>query len=64
MPKPKHPITRARGGFIVPKHLVAKLGKGDHAGGAQLLDGFLGTAPAEIDWPKGEDGDYVIRQKT
>ena len=30
---------------------------------AQLLDGFLETNPATIDWPGGEDGDYIIRQE-
>ena len=49
---------------IVPRAWVAKLGNGDHASGARLLDGFIGSDPTPIDWHEPtEDGDYVIRHE-
>jgi len=49
---------------IVPKHVVARLGKGDHASGAALLDGFMDHDGTPIDsWPGAEDDDYVLREQ-
>jgi len=52
-----------RKAVIIPKAVVTKLGKGDHAGGAQLFDAFLESDPTPIDWHEGEDGDYIIRRE-
>jgi methylmalonyl-CoA mutase cobalamin-binding subunit len=52
-----------RKAVIIPRSVVAKLGKGDHASGAQLLDSFIGSDPEPIDWHEGEEGDYIVRQE-
>jgi hypothetical protein len=52
-----------RAAVIIPRHVVAKLGKGDHANGAALLDGFLQTDSKPIEWHEGEPGDYVVRHE-
>jgi hypothetical protein len=48
---------------IIPRHFVVRLGNGDHASAAELLDAFIGSDPEPIDWPEGEDGDYILRQE-
>jgi hypothetical protein len=44
---------------VVPKAVVAHLGKGDLEFGTKLLDGFFGHDGTPIDWPEGEPYDYI-----
>ena len=52
---------------LIPKHIVIKLGDGDHAAGAALLDHITAPDAANcyqepVDWHEGEAGSYLRRE--
>jgi hypothetical protein len=61
--------------YVIPRNIVTRIGKGDHAHGAQLLDALREKPQAPIEAPnvrcrshggkvaQPKDGDYLIYAK-